>query len=212
MVALLVKKLDCHAKITEIEKKIPSITGLATNSALTAAEDEILNVSNLVKKQIMAQKLLKMKKKLTDDDHDKYITTPEFNNLAERFFTARLAQANLIRKTNFHDKLKSLNQKINTNNTKHLLVENESKKQKKIDSIYFRGKSYFEEDGKQNCLVFQPMCRYFKRVLEFRTGNYIYYWKSKGLSDENIKAPTTSDYGLNPQLSYLVNKARVKFK
>ena len=85
MVALLVKKLDCHAKITEIEKKIPSITGLATNSALTAAEDEILNVSNLVKKQIMAQKLLKMKKKLTDDDHDKYITTPEFNNLAEGF-------------------------------------------------------------------------------------------------------------------------------
>ena len=61
-------------------------------------------------------------------------------------------------------------------------------------------------------MVFQPMCRYFKRVLEFRTGNYIYYWKSKGLSDENIKAPTTSDYGLNPQLSYLVNKTRVKFK
>ena len=131
MVALLVTKLDCHAKITEIENKIPSITGLATNSALTAAEDEILNVSNLVKKQIMAQKLLKMKKKLTDDDHDKYITTPEFNNLAAKFFPARLAQANLIRKTNFHDKLKSLNQKINSNNTKHLLVENESKKQKK---------------------------------------------------------------------------------
>ena len=132
MVALLVKKLDCNAKITEIENKIPSITGLATNSALTAAEDEILNVSNLVKKQIMAQKLLKLKKKLTDDDHDKYITTSEFNNLAARFFTARLAQANLIRKTNFHDKLKSLNQKISSNNTKHLLVENELKKQKNL--------------------------------------------------------------------------------
>ena len=132
MVALLVKKLDCNAKITEIENKIPSITGLATNSALTAAEDEILNVSNLVRKQIMAQKLLKLKKKLTDDDHDKYITTSEFNNLAARFFTARLAQANLIRKTNFHDKLKSLNQKISSNNTKHLLVENELKKQKNL--------------------------------------------------------------------------------
>ena len=129
MVALLVKKLDCNAKITEIESKIPSITGLATNSALTAAEDEILNVSNLVKKQIMAQKLLKLKKKLTDDDHDKYITTSEFNNLAARFFTARLAQANLIRKTNFHDKqYKTF--------TRWKWIE----KAKKFDSIYFRGK------------------------------------------------------------------------
>ena len=61
-----------------------------------------------------------------------------------------------------------------------------------------------------NKIVWYLLNLYFKRVLEFRTGNYIYYWKSKGLSDENIKAPTTSDYGLNSQLSYLVNKARVK--
>ena len=33
----------------------------------------------------MTQKLLKLKKKLTDHDHDKYITTPEFNNLAAIF-------------------------------------------------------------------------------------------------------------------------------
>ena len=44
----------------------------------------------------MTQKLLKMKKKHTDHGHDKYITIPEFNNLAARIFTARLAQANLI--------------------------------------------------------------------------------------------------------------------
>ena len=43
-----------------------------------------------LKKQIITQKLLKLKKKLTDDDYDKYITTPEFNNLAVSFFTARL--------------------------------------------------------------------------------------------------------------------------
>ena len=81
------------------------------------------------------------------------------------------------------------------------------KKLQTFDSIYFRGKSHFEEDGTQNDLVFQPMYRYFKRVAGVGTGNYIYFWKSKGLSDENI----TSDYSLNPQVSYLGTKTRVKF-
>ena len=51
-------------------------------------------------------------KKLTNYDHDKYITTLEIYNLASKVFTARLAQANLITKTDFDDKLKSLNQKV----------------------------------------------------------------------------------------------------
>ena len=42
-------------------------------------------------------------------------------------FAARLAQANLITKTDFDDKLKALNQKAKSNKTKHLLVENEFK-------------------------------------------------------------------------------------
>ena len=36
--------------------------------------------------------------------------------------------------------------------------------------------------------------------------------ESKGVSDGNITAPNTSDYTLNPELSYLGNKARVEFK
>ena len=59
-------------------------------------------------------------------------------------------QANLMTKTDFDDKLKHLNQKINSNKTKHLLVENELKKLRTFDSIYFRGESHFEEDGTQN--------------------------------------------------------------
>ena len=46
----------------------------------------------------MKQKLLKCKKKLTEHNHDKHITIPEFNNLATDVFNARLAQANLIKK------------------------------------------------------------------------------------------------------------------
>ena len=59
-------------------------------------------------------------------------------------------RANLMTKTDFDDKLKHLNQKINSNKTKHLLVENELKKLQTFDSIYFRGESHFEEDGTQN--------------------------------------------------------------
>ena len=55
---------DYNNKINETEGKIPIISGLATTSALTAVENKILNVSNLVKKQIITQKLLKFKRNL----------------------------------------------------------------------------------------------------------------------------------------------------
>ena len=86
---------------------------------------------------MITQKLLKLKKKLTDHNHDKYITTPEFNTLAADVFNARLAQANLITKTDFDAKLSSLNRKITSNKSKHLLVENELEKLKTFDSSYF---------------------------------------------------------------------------
>ena len=46
-----------------------------------------------------------------------------------------------------------------------------------------------------------------------RTGNtdQIIPWKSKGLSDEILKRPTTSENNLDPALSYFANNARVKF-
>ena len=81
-----------------------------------------------------------------------------------------------------------------------------------FDSIYFRGKSQFEEDGMQNYLVFQSIQRYSKKTACLGNGNYIYYWKSKGLSDERISSLKTSDYGITPYLSYYdTNKIRVKF-
>ena len=79
----------------------------------------------------MTQKSVSLKKKLTDHNHDKYITTPEFNTLAA-VFNARLAQANLITKTDFDAKLSSLNRKITSNKSKSSLVENELKKAKNI--------------------------------------------------------------------------------
>ena len=89
---------------------------------------------------------------------------------------------------------KALLQKINSNKREHLLVENELKNLQTFDSLYFKGKRHFEEDGTQDYLVFQPMYRYFKRIAGVSSDNYILLWKSKRLSDENITAPTTTDY------------------
>ena len=41
--------------------------------------------------------------------------------------------------------------------------------------------------------------------------DYVSSWKSKGLSAESIKPPTTSDNSLTPALSYYGTKTRVKF-
>ena len=82
------------------------------------------------------------------------------------------------------------------------------KKLKPFDSSYFIGKSHFEEDGTQNYLVFQPINRYFKVIANT---DYVSSWKSKGLSAESIKPPTTSDNSLTPALSYYGTKTRVKF-
>ena len=62
-------------------------------------------------------------------NHDKYITTPEFNKLTAENFTARLKQANLVTKTDFDKKLTSFNRKITSNKTKYLEV------QKKLNSL-----------------------------------------------------------------------------
>ena len=93
----------------------------------------------------------------------------------------------------------------------HLFVENELKKLKTFDSSYFIGKSHFEEYGTQNYLVFQPMYRYFKRIAGVDNGSYIYYWQSKGLSDERINSIKTPNYSITPSLDYYGTKTRVEF-
>ena len=104
--------------------------------------------------------------------------------------------------------MSSLSKSITANKSKNLLVENELNKLKTFDSSYFIGKSHFEEDGTQNYLVFQPMYRYFKMITNT---DYVSSWKSKGLSAETIKLPTTFDNSLTPAVSYYGTKTRAKF-
>ena len=198
-------------KLTELENKIPDVSGLATKTALTAVENKIPDVSSLVKKTNYDTKISELEKKLTDHNHDKYITTPEFNTLAADVFNARLAQANLITKTDFDAKLSSLNRKITPNKAKHLLVENKFKKLKAFNSSCFIGKSHFEEDGTQNYSVFQPIYIYFEIIAGVGNCSYINYWKSKGLSDKKINSVKTSNHSINPNFNYYGTKTRVEF-
>ena len=131
----LLFKNKLSAKISEIKNKVPRISGLATNSAFTAVENKITDVSNLVQKTDYDTNINEIEYKVSDHNHDKYITTPEFNNLAAGVFTERLAQAYLKTKTEFDTKMKSLNQKINSNKTKHLLVENGLKTYKHLIQV-----------------------------------------------------------------------------
>ena len=99
------KKKQINAKVTQIESKIPSISGLATNSSLTAVENKILDVSSLIKKTDYNAKISEIENKVNDHNDDKYITTPEFNTMAADVFKARLAaQTDLIREPDFNKK------------------------------------------------------------------------------------------------------------
>ena len=151
-------------EITKLGNKIPSITGLATNAALTAAEKIIPYFSSLVKKKESNTKITEIYQDVRGHYHDKHITTPEFKVTAEKLAVG-LKEANLVTKTDCDDKSKSFNEKINSNKAKHLVVVNNLKKTT-FDSNYYRRKSNLEEHGTQNYVVFQPM----------KKGQWCWWW------------------------------------
>ena len=114
---------------------------------MTAVENKIPHLSSLVKETGYKIKTIELKKKHTDRNYNKYITTPKFNKLTAENFAARLKQANLVTKTDFDDELKNSTTK-KLLQTKHVVVENELKKLETFDTIYFCGKSHFEDNFK----------------------------------------------------------------
>ena len=76
----MIKKSDFSSKVTEIEGKIPNISGLATKTELTAVENKIPSVSNLSK----ISKIADFEKKITD----------HVNKLIAKVFNERLKWSN----------------------------------------------------------------------------------------------------------------------
>ena len=110
-------------------------------------------------------------------NHNKYITTPEYNKLTAENFTPRLKQANVLTKTDFDKKLTIFNRKITSNKTKYLEV------QKKLNSLitndynFVLGRMYFaSNDGSQNTFVYQPTLDTLE-LKKDKSIDYISSWK-----------------------------------
>ena len=141
----------------------------------------------------------------------------ELNTLATNVVNTKIAQANLVTKTNFDNEVSSLDSKIVANKTENESIENKlatrakkpfSKADLDILSFLVTINQFDSEDGTQAYLRFQPMHRYFKRIANTK---HIAECKSKGLSDESIKPVTTSDNSLALLISYYGYKIRLKF-
>ena len=81
------------------------MTTTVFNTKICKVENKISNTSSLVTIAVLNTKT-KWQKKVENKipNHDKYITTPEFNKLIVENFTARLKQASLVTKTDFDKK------------------------------------------------------------------------------------------------------------
>ena len=146
----------------DLKKKqiIPSITGLATITALTVFENKIPNVSNLAKKRDSDAKI--------SDIESKYFTTSDYNKFTRDILDAKIKEKRLVDKSDIAGFINNadLNNKAVTLATKAELKAEQAKitKLQVFDSSYFCGKSHFEDDSTQNYVVFQPIYIYFKKL------------------------------------------------
>ena len=189
-----------NAKINEVKGKIPNITNLTSTTALTAVENKTPNVSNLVKRLAITQNLVKLKRKLLIMITMNIPILQNLISLAQANLPSKRDIANFVKKTDFDDKLKTLNKKITSNKTKHLLVQNEFKKLQTFDSSLFIAKIYFNNDGAQLYLIFQPI---YKTITTFPgLPDTISEWESKRFSNAKIMPPYTTSKTLSSKLEW----------
>ena len=88
---------------------------------ISEADNKILDTSSLVITTVDSTKIIDLQNKILD--HDIYITTQEYKKLRAGNIVARLKKINLVDKTDFDNKLISINRKIKSNKRKYLAVE-----------------------------------------------------------------------------------------
>ena len=113
-------------------------------------------------------------------------------------------------KTDLCIELKKISDKVTSNKSKHLLVETELKNYKNLIQVIFRGKKYFDGDGTQNYLVFQPMYECFKTFIESNF-TFISSWESKRSSNEKVGSTKTSSYDQSLRQVYDNAKKKLNF-
>ena len=139
-------------------------------------------------------KINKIWKKITDQNHDKYITTPEFDKLTSENFAARLKQANLASKSdiaNFVNKTKKEKNEWNELSKQVKVISTKGIKKDLIDKFsIIDGEKSFILGIFQNDLVFIPTK---KNTKYFHGNTQIYSWKSNEMSEKGIENITKSD-------------------
>ena len=155
-------------------------------------------------------KISEIENKITaDHDHDKYITTQEFNKFTSENFTAIVKQANLasksdianfVKKTDFDNKLKNFTSNKNELNELSKKIKAVSKEALTKDLInklsilngvkYFSFRiflSFFKIFFFQNYLASILAKKYCSGTTQIKS------WKSNGKAEENIETITKLD-------------------
>ena len=212
-----VDKLDID-KLVPVATNLSKLSNVVKNDVVKKADYgklvtkvDNIDASSLVKKTDYNTKIAEIEGKIPDISNlatKTALTTvenkiPDTNNLATK-----------IALTIVENKIPGISSlvKKSDHNTKITEVENKVKKLENFDFSYNRGKNYFDEDGTQHYLIFQPIYRYFKLNSVVNGIDRVLSWQSKGLSNESIKPLNTSDNSLKPSLSYYPeSRIRVKF-
>ena len=122
---------------------------------MTAVENKISDVSNLVKKTDYDANI--------SDIESKYFATADYDKFTSQMLDAKIKQKKLVDKSAIAGFIKSsdLDRKVRALATKAKLkaVQDKITKLQAFDSSYLQGKSHFEDVDTQNYLVFQPMYR-----------------------------------------------------
>ena len=195
-------------KIDKVEKKIPDISGLATKSSVTRLITEQEDYTDKVKKKIPDISALASKTELTAVEN-------KISDVSRLAATSALTAVenkipditNLITKTDFDTKLKSVSDRVTNNRSKDILFDNELKNLKtRVDSSekiklndvqkeisFNRGFFYYLQ---QSYLVYECKVISFafnnKKITNWRaTGifNYSDYYSMNGIEDTKKELP-----------------------
>ena len=118
-------------------------TAAALNTKLTEIENKILGITNLATKAALNTEATGIENRMADAIS--LITTPEFNRLTKIRFDARKVAAKLFASRSHVDNVLDIADK----------KREKIQKFKRLCLSYFIGKSYFDNDGSHNHLIFQ---------------------------------------------------------
>ena len=128
-------------KIGEVKNKIPDVNGLVKKTNYNS------KISDIAKK---------------------YFTPSDYNKFTKKILDGKIKERGLVDKSDISNLVKNsdLNKKLVVLTAEVELKAEQDKtvKLQVFDSSLFLGKSNSEDDGTQNCLLFQSVSRYFDTV------------------------------------------------